>query len=329
MRPSGWIAAGATLAAALAWLAWSEGGPPTDWRPAPVAAAGGAPASDSGPAGGDGLFDRPSAAEAEAARPDWGDPAVRGSALQAVLAGQRSLAPLLAAVKRDCRGDGRCAGWPETDLARLAPADSAKLRRALAMQAQVERELGALVQRTDRPLAERLAAVSAARRALAGEEAAQLLYGEDEARLGFRIAVQDFAAGEAARLPQAERLARIETLRRQAYGDYYETLRQEETPNEQLHWALMAAEAGLPASERAAVRQSLRRDYLGVEMAGRLAAQDAADARHAAAMAGYQRDSAALLAEIRTRGEPERDAALAVELDGKLAVLQAKWFGNS
>ncbi|QNM96661.1 lipase secretion chaperone [Chitinimonas koreensis] len=330
-RRAGFYLAGGLLAAALGLAAWRLAGPPDDWRAAaPADGAAQADGTVQAAATGQGLFERPPAAAAAAG--DWSDPARRQSALQAVLAGRRSLLPLLEAVRRDCadrRDDARCRGWPDADLARLAPADAARLRRALTLKETVEHGLGALVQSTDRPLAERLAAVSAARRELAGADMARLLYGEEEARLGFQIAARDFAAGEAARLPQAERQARIEALRRQAYGDYYDTLAQAETPSERLYWAQLAAESGLPADQRAAVRQALRRDYLGAEMAGRLAAQDAADARHAAAMAGYRRDSAALLAEIRRRGEPERDAALAAELDGKSAALQAKWFGHS
>ncbi|MDK2123019.1 lipase secretion chaperone [Parachitinimonas caeni] len=325
MKRNAQVLLASSLVAALGLVGWNwlEASPPADWptRPATVS-----PQNQSGaspPAASAVSPSRQTATDPE----DWGSPAYRQTQLQSVLAGKRSLLPVLREAEITCRFDAHCAGWPNADIARLPAAEAVRLQKALAARSAIEQKLAELVQRTDRPLAARLAAISTARRSVAGEEVAQLLYGEEEAQIRFTAAARQFVATEAAKLSQKQRQEQLDTLRRQHYGPYFDQLYRNESSEDRLYWSLKVAEAGVSSEEKAALRFQMRRDYLGDAMAQTLARQDANDRSHAEKMAGYQRDRAALLAELRQRGDLDSDRQLAAELETRLEALRKRWFG--
>ncbi|MGQ5525442.1 hypothetical protein ACUHMQ_19560 [Chitinimonas sp. PSY-7] len=255
---------------------------------------------------------------------DWTQPAQRITALRNVLAGRRSLLDLRDEVRKSCQQG--CENWPEGDLAALKPQEASLLRRALAEQPAIDQSVANLVQDARQPMSDRLARIIAARDAVAGREVTQVLYGEEQARLAFHAAAQDFITKQAASIPSEDRQRALDDLRRQHYGSYFDRLSAEEGPEQHLYWALAAAEAGLPAEKRTDVRLKMRTDYLGVKLAQQLAEQEADDARHLQQAQGYQTARTDLETEIRRRGNPDQDPVLATELQDRLGELRLKWF---
>ncbi|WP_143747073.1 lipase secretion chaperone [Chitinimonas sp. BJB300] len=301
----------------IAWLAWPAGHADAPVDPLKV---DGLQAKAAPAAGG---FPAPAILSVGPTEPDWTQPSQRIAALRATLAGKRSLPGLREEIRKGCnRG---CEDWPEGDLAALTPPEANLIRRALAAQPAMEQAIASLVQDAHQPLAERLARIDATRNAVAGQDVTQLLYGEDQARLAFQAAAQDFIAKQAAATPTASRRQILDDLRRQHYGSYYDRLSAEEGPEQHLYWALAATEAGVTPAQRTEVRLKLRTEYLGASLAQQLAAQDADDMHHQQQAQGYQAARAALEADIRNRGNPEQNPALAIEQQDRLTELRLKW----
>ncbi|MFC4160628.1 lipase secretion chaperone [Chitinimonas lacunae] len=257
---------------------------------------------------------------------NWADPAQRHALLREAGLGRRSLLSLLTEARLRC--GGRCPGFPESELAGLPEAMRRLLQRALAARPEIERQVAELRLSTVLPLRERFALVKTARREHFGDEIARTLYGEEEAQLAFRLALADFARQEAASLPFEVRLARLEALRREHYGGYFDYLDAGESRWERLRQAETVALAGVSGEERTALLQTLRQVFLGDEEARQLAAQDAFDAAAASRAAAYRQARTALSKEIAQRGDPARDPQLAAERDSRLQALRQRWFGN-
>ncbi|MDM5176124.1 lipase secretion chaperone [Massilia sp. DJPM01] len=115
------------------------------------------------------------------------------------------------------------AAWPDARAAAIAS-------RAIERLPAVKEAQARLVQDMDTPLSQRLQRLTALREATMGREEAQAWFGREKAQVGFSAAVNEFAAGEAAGMSLAARLARVEDLRGQHYGAFYDDLRAAEGP---------------------------------------------------------------------------------------------------
>ncbi|KAF0811550.1 hypothetical protein IGB42_04007 [Andreprevotia sp. IGB-42] len=196
------------------------------------------------------------------------------------------------------------ASWPDQAAAAIARSAIAQLAATAHAEAQ-------LVQSTSTPLSQRLAKLSALRKASMGEAAAEAWYGAEEAGIAFKAAVNEFAQGPAATMPQQARMARVEALRQQHYGSDYAELKAAESPqaNYQIEYGLARLDARDAAAD-AALRGSLRSKYLPVADAQAQAQQEAA----AAAQQARQQAYAVALAELDRRYPDHQDYAYVTAL---------------
>ncbi|WP_148713793.1 lipase secretion chaperone [Chitinolyticbacter meiyuanensis] len=207
------------------------------------------------------------------------------------------------------------AEWPDAQAA-------AVVRTALEKLPEVDVAEQRLVQSMNTPLSERLAKLSALRRALMGEEAAAAWFGREEAMVAFRAAVNAFAQSPQARaMPQSARMQQVEALRRQHYGAYYAELKVAEGAQTgyQIEYGLAQLNARDVAAD-AALRQQLQARYFDPATAQAMATLDA---DHAAQQA-RQRAYAAALAELEAR-HADRDSTAYQQ---QLAALRQRLFAS-
>ncbi|WP_176216962.1 lipase secretion chaperone [Andreprevotia lacus] len=299
---------------AAAWLFW-PGGSAAPSAPAAVTAA----ANDSSSA-------RPAAASGFFAR-KWGEaapPPDRQERMQAMLKEINTTGPQ--AVRHgdlqnwwrnglaQCRqlGGSDCervlrdalASWSDRKAAAIAAA-------ALDKQSTVADAETHLVQNMNTPLLERLGKLSALRKSLMGDEAAQAWYGRDEAAIGFAAAVNAYAQGDARKVALAQRMTQVEALRQQYYGPYYAELKAAE--GAQTAYALEYGLAKLDVKDvtaDTALRNALRNKYLSPADATAQAQQDAQAGAQQARVQAYQ----SALAELERRYADHDNSAYLAEV---------------
>lgn len=278
--------------------------PPPDGRP--VAAPGQWPASNEGATG-------------------WEDRQQRQQWLAAVAAGKRSLAPLLREARRFCREGQHCANWPEADLADMDAATASQLRKAAQGFALAEKAVQAVVMPSGSKLADIDAALRAARRNVLDEGSAQLLYGEEEAQIRLRVALeQQVARHETASLSQ--KLANYETLRRESYGPFYAQLAEGSNPYQRAEEVLPYILDGIAVADQPAVRQALLEALLPASEAKALAAQAEKDTATRQQQAQYQNEVARIRQTLRQQGDPTTNPQLAAEEARQLEDLRRRLF---
>lgn len=319
LHPLAFVATGLVLVAGLVWAVWPEDAgqvaaqlasagqqvlPPPDGRP--VAPAGQWPADKTDNTG-------------------WEDGKVRQQWLAEVAAGKRSLAPLLRDAKRFCREGQHCANWPEADLTTLDSAAATQLRQAARGFAQAEQAVRGVVMANGSSLASIDAAIRSARRQVLDETSATLLYGEEEAQLRLRVALeQQVARHEGGSLSQ--KLAVYETLRRESYGNYYGQLAQASNPYQRAEEVLPLVLDGVASSEQPAMRQALLEALLPAGEAQALARQASRDAATAQLQAQYQAEVLRIRQTVRQQGDPTNNPQLAAEEARQLEDLRRRLF---
>lgn len=318
------IAIAVTSIAGFALWAWSHGG----LTPSPVSAAAN---PQVGPAEGsitkNGMFGQrwgenapPPDTEARIAA---GVAALRTSGPPAVRAGQlqnwrRDAITQCTQLQIDDCQHWLLAGidnWPDQAAAATA-------RTALTKLAAVHAAETALVQSTTTPLTERLAKLSALRQSIMGNAAADAWFGREEATIGFRAAVNEFAQGPARALALQARMAEVEKLRSRYYGNYYADLKAEE--GAQLQYQIEYGLARLDvadASKDEALRQQLRGRYFDAATVQAQAAREAQLADQQLRQGSY----AVALAELNAR---YRDDVASPAYQAELDNLRQKTFEN-
>ncbi|NHZ83923.1 hypothetical protein F2P44_32335 [Massilia sp. CCM 8695] len=180
------------------------------------------------------------------------------------------------------------AAWPDSRAAATAS-------RAIERLPAVEEAQARLVQGMDTPLSQRLQRLSALREATMGREEAQAWFGRQKAQVGFTAAVNEFAAGEAAGMSLAARLARVEDLRGQHYGAFYEGLRAAEGPMGQYRIELGLARLDTSDAQAAdQLRDRLRARHFPPERAQEIAQLEQRSERQQAQRSAYADELAAL-----------------------------------
>lgn len=209
----------------------------------------------------------------------------------------------------------------------LAPAQQAQLRDILQRLPRLAARLGDMPMSTRQDFAERLAAIHAARVDVMGADNARLLFGKEEALLGYQATLDHFVRSEAAQLPLAQRLARAEAIRREALGPYWSSLTSGDSDRQQRYQAELALRLLDADSEpdQARIRQQLRTQYFGAEQAARLARLDNFDAEQRARANAYQHEKQQILA----RYAGQSDTASASRRDSELNALRQRMFPDS
>lgn len=208
------------------------------------------------------------------------------------------------------------------------PADrQAQLREILQRLPLLAARLADMPMSMQQTFTERLAAIHAARVETLGQENARLLFGKEEALMGYQATLDHFIHTEAAQLPLAQRLAQAETIRRQALGPYWNSLTQGASGRRQQYQAELALSLLDADSEpaQAQIKQQLRSRYLGAEQAARMARLDTFDAEQRARANVYTQEKQQILA----RYAGPTDAASANRRDSELNALRRRMFPDS
>ncbi len=196
------------------------------------------------------------------------------------------------------------AAWPDARAAGIAARAIERLPATHAAQARV-------VQAMDTPLSQRLQRLSEVREAAMGREEAQAWFGREKAQVGFTAAVNEFAASEAAGMPMASRLARVESLRIHHYGALYDDLRAAEGPMGQyrieLGLARLDAADALAAGE---VRDRLLAQHFPREQAHEIAQLEKRTEQQQAQRSAYAVELATLQRQYPDAGNQDYLAKL-------------------
>jgi hypothetical protein len=207
----------------------------------------------------------------------------------------------------DCRGWllAAVAAWPDARMAGLATRTIARLPAVKEAQSHLE-------QRMDTPLSQRLQRLSALREASMGREEAQAWFGREQAQIGFTAAVNEFAASEAAQMPMASRLARVEALRALHYGPFYTDLRAAEGPMAQysIAFGLARLDAGADPQAVGMLRDRLLAQHFPRDQALEIAQLAQRTEQHQAQRSAYADELAALQGKYPDAGNQDYLARL-------------------
>ncbi|WP_052190799.1 lipase secretion chaperone [Chitinibacter sp. ZOR0017] len=221
------------------------------------------------------------------------------------------------AAETDCRGY-----WLALLAAQPATPAQQVLLQALQTLPKLNEAEPKLVQSLNTPLAERLAKLSQLRQQVMGPEVAKAWFGQEEALVAYKAAVNDFARHEAKTLRQPARLQALEALRVQHYGDYYAELKAAETPAQRFELEYRLALLDQPSPEQAAqLREQLLNRYFEPLAARERDAQFRQQAQQQQQRANYQQGLQALAQQRQAQGWSEERYAQA------LAQWRAQVFG--
>ncbi len=181
------------------------------------------------------------------------------------------------------------AAWPDPRAAGIAA-------RAIERLPAVDEAQSHLVQRMDTPLSLRLQRLSAVREAHMGRDEARAWFGREQAQVGFIAAVNEFAAGEAAGMPMASRLAHVEALRAAHYGAFYDELRAAEGPmgRYSIELGLARLDPGVDPRAVGNLRDRLLAQHFPGERAREIAQLDARNMAHRERRGAYAAELATL-----------------------------------
>lgn len=209
----------------------------------------------------------------------------------------------------------------------LPAAMQAQLRDILQRLPLLAGRLGNMPMSMQQSFADRLSAIHAARVEIMGAENARLLFGKEEALLGYQATLDHFIQTEAAKLPLAERLAQAETLRQQALGPYRHSLAQGDGERQQQYRAELALSLldAKSEQEQAEIKQQVHSRYFGAEQAARQARDDSFDAAQRARANDYAQEKQQILA----RYAGQTDTASAAQRDQELNALRRRLFPDS
>ncbi|MCE3606639.1 lipase chaperone [Massilia sp. P8910] len=191
------------------------------------------------------------------------------------------------------------AAWPDSRAAAIASRAIERLPAVKAAQSH-------LVQEMDTPLSQRLQRLSALREATMGREEAQAWFGREKAQVGFTAAVNEFAAGGAAGMSLAARLARVEDLRGQHYGAFYEDLRAAEGPMGQYRIELGLARLDISDAQAAdQLRNRLLARHFPPKRAQEIAQLERRSEQQQAQRSAYADELAALQRQYPNAGDQD------------------------
>lgn len=151
---------------------------------------------------------------------------------------------------------------------------------------------------------ERYDVIHEQRQQLLGVEETELMFGQERALADFRFAYGDLVSGAAQNMTTQERLAAIDELRQEAFGEHASALREEEGVHGAYRHDLDLLLTGVDdPAQRADITRQLRESYFDPETVERMEQRDEQVAEQQEQISSYQQAEAALDAEFEARRE--------------------------
>ena len=188
-----------------------------------------------------------------------------------------------------------------------------KLARLFAYYVRYEEHMRSEKPPEDMSPEEQYEWVKKQRRKIMGEEAASLIYGYEEARVGFQDKFQNFMK-DTKDLPADERIAKYEEFRKEHYGNYYQTIKENEPKFNTYDVELTLRKqqlSSMDASQRDARVREIRVSYFGEEAAKRMEAVDRQIQEEEQRAEAYEEAKAKLLESNPSASGAEKEAMLA------------------
>ncbi len=207
-------------------------------------------------------------------------------------------------------------------LEKFLPPGNERLVELFTKYLQYEEEMTTFEMPRDLPLRKQYELIRQKRREFFGTEDAKLIFGYEEAKADFAVAYADFQE-ETKGMSGDQRLAKYEELRKNVYGDYYDTVvsREPKFTKYETEVDLRSADLnGLDSSQRSANIREMREKYFGKDGADRMAAVDAQIAQRDQNEADYQKAESEFLKNNAELNDEERAK--------KLMELRVKYFGQ-
>lgn len=239
------------------------------------------------------------------------EPGESGTVLAAVRAGKISLPHELTRFRAKCsepENGEKCDAEIRAYLEEFAEPDRSELVRLFKAFRSFENEMRAfgaaspeLARLTPE---EKYALLKKKRREILGADAADLLFGLEEANHDYQKLIHQISSGEFASMLPDDRLRSLEKSRRRIFGAYYETLTERETSDSRLGLELLVREtdvAQLPAGERGRIVHALRVKYLGEERALKIKAAEETEQNRTASQNARLEKFLALEKEIQSQ----------------------------
>lgn len=246
--------------------------------------------------------------------------------LRAVKRGDVSLVSELWALRRQCPDEMERYDCNirirQFIMDKFAPPGNEQLVELFTKYLKYEEEMSRFKMPDDLSLKEQYMLIREKRRELFGSEDAQLVFGLEEAKADYAVSFKGFTE-KTAGMSGDDRMAAYEQMRREAYGDYYDSViaREPKFSKYETEVSLRDTDlSGLAGDARSAKMSELRTKYFGKEGAQRMAAVDAQIAQRDSNLADYKQIEADFLANNAELQGEERDA--------KLLELRVKHFGQ-
>lgn len=178
---------------------------------------------------------------------------------------------------------------------------AAMVERILERMPAYEQQMQSTVMSTDMPPRERYEVIHEQRQQLLGAEETELMFGQERAMADFRFAYGELVSGAAQEMSAEERLEALNTLRQEAYGEYYGALSEEEGSHGAYRHDLQLLLSGVddPARQASITRQ-LREQYFDSETIARMEQRDEQVSEQESRVSSYQESMAALEAEFES-----------------------------
>lgn len=184
------------------------------------------------------------------------------------------------------------ADHPDREYARM-------LMEIMANFPDYEEALGRTVLSRDLPPRERYRRLREKREAVFGDEATRALYGQEGALAEYRFAYGDLLENEAPHMTPEQRRQRLEELRRDAFGPWYEQLKEARGDHGAYRDELQLMLTGVEdQSKRERITRELRQRHFDEETVERMEQRDAQQAEQARKVEAFKEAEAALEAEL-------------------------------
>lgn len=186
----------------------------------------------------------------------------------------------------------RLAGYPDAALVQ-------QLRAILEKMHAYEAAMAATVMSSAQSPQERYQTIDALRVNFFGEASAELLYGQERAWADYQFGYEHLLEQAAPNMAPGQRLAELDNLKRDAWGEYYEPLSQQENASARYQQEKQLLLIGVTdQAQQQAIAESLRQKHFDEERARLVAEQEARSAEQQAQRATYAQAKQALQREM-------------------------------
>lgn len=184
------------------------------------------------------------------------------------------------------------AGYPNAALVQ-------QLQAILEKMPAYEAAMEATVMSSAQSPQERYQTIDTLRVNVFGEASAELLYGQERAWADYQFGYEDLVEQAAPHMAPTQRLAELDDLKREAWGEYYEPLSKQENASARYQQEKQLLLIGVTdQAQQQAIAESLRQKHFGEERARQVAEQEARAAEQQAQRATYAQAKQALQREI-------------------------------